>query len=349
MAEKSRFFDGTIDNPREYPASEFAEYFAALVTSGVFGEQLNSLEVSAHGTELKTIVATGRAFLQGHYYENDAPLELAHENPDPANDRIDRVVVRLDRANYTINAMIITGTPASSPVAPDLVRDEAIFDVPLALVRIKAGRSYIAADQVTDDREYARYQAKPAWYPPGQVPMEAWLYSVFKDQLTPQEVADIEANPNLMAIINAPNSLQPLLLAEKKRGIETRLELLDVKLKLDEKEVIEFLNKTGAGFYDLFGTTEYVDTASTTATVDTTAADVIFSGQQLLRLLPQVFSAFGNVELALYDKNRESFKIEVNVDNGTELNVTIPPGTKKVGDKFYYNGEVYTITGVREA
>lgn len=202
MAENSRFFDVTIDKDREYSANDFAEYFETLVTSGVFAEQLNALQVTPHQSELKSIVDTGKAFLQGRYYENDSPLELEHVNPDPINGRIDRVVVRLDRSKYTINATVITGTPSSSPVAPTLVREGDIFDVPLAQVRIKAGQSYIAAEQVIDDREYARYQAKPAWYPMGQVPMDAWMYVNFPEQLTSEEKADIEANPTLMDIIN---------------------------------------------------------------------------------------------------------------------------------------------------
>ncbi|SHN77163.1 phage tail protein [Desulfitobacterium chlororespirans] len=54
------------------------------------------------------------------------------------------------------------------------------------------------------------------------------------------------------------------------------LEFTDLRMQLEEANVLDFINKTGVGFYDLFQTTEYVDTAKTTATVDTTNKVVKF-------------------------------------------------------------------------
>ena len=136
----------------------------------------------------------------------------------------------------------------------------------------------------------------------------------------------------------------------KSNDIQTRMEILDIKLKLDEMKVVDYLNKTGIGFYDLFENTEYIDISNTTATVDTASADVIFTGQESLKMLPQKFDeSINNIELAIYDIDRESYQVDNSVSNSTQIQITIQPGEISIGDKYYYNGEVYEVTGVSEA
>ncbi|WP_416175983.1 hypothetical protein [Clostridium sp.] len=136
----------------------------------------------------------------------------------------------------------------------------------------------------------------------------------------------------------------------KSNDIQARREILDIKLKLDEMKVVDYLNKTGIGFYDLFENTEYIDITNTTATVDTTSADVVFTGQESLKMLPQKFDeSINNIELAIYDIDRESYQVDNSVSNSTQIQITIQPGKINVGDKYYYNGEVYEVTGVSEA
>ena len=208
MAEKSMFFRSFGD--RRYYSSDWAKYFSTLIKGGVFGEQLNSLEVTAAGDGMNSIVKPGRAFIEGYFYENDSDLELTHEAADPVNDRIDRVVLRLDLndENRYIKAFVRKGEASVNPVPPEPVREENIYEISLAQVKVRAASGIILADDITDERDneaicgYVRYQAKPAWYPQGVVPLDVWLYVHFPDQLTPQEKADIEANPVLMAIIN---------------------------------------------------------------------------------------------------------------------------------------------------
>ncbi len=208
MAEKSMFFRSFGD--RRYYSSDWAKYFSTLIKGGIFGEQLDSLEVTAAGDSMNSTVKSGRAFIEGYFYENDSDLELTHEAADPVNDRIDRVVLRLDLndENRYIKAFVRKGEVNVNPVPPEPVREGNIHEISLAQVRVRAASGIILADDITDERDneaicgYVRYQAKPAWYPKGAVPLDAWLYVHFPDQLTPQEKADIEDNPLLMNIIN---------------------------------------------------------------------------------------------------------------------------------------------------
>ena len=123
-----------------------------------------------------------------------------------------------------------------------------------------------------------------------------------------------------------------------------RREVLDIKLKLDEMNVVEYLNKTGIGFFDLFEDSTNIDTANTTAAM--TSTDVTFTDTQVLQMKSQNFSDFTNVELAIYDLLREKFMVTVAVSNGPTISMNITPGSRTIGEKFYHNGEVYTITNV---
>ena len=123
-----------------------------------------------------------------------------------------------------------------------------------------------------------------------------------------------------------------------------RREVLDIKLKLDEMNIVEYLNKTGIGFFDLFEDSTNIDTANTTAVM--TSTDVTFTDTQVLQMKSQNFSDFTNVELAIYDLLREKFMVTVAVSNSPTISMNITPGSRTIGEKFYHNGEVYTITNV---
>jgi hypothetical protein len=153
MAEKYMFFDSTADDPREYPASNFAEFFGKVLTSGIFNGGTN-LQVGCTGTDMKSVIEPGYAWINGYMYKLDADLQLTHDAADPGADRIDRIVIRLDTRleNRYVKAFILGGTPAVSPVPPSLTRDANIYEISLAQVLIRAGRSYIEPMQITDER-----------------------------------------------------------------------------------------------------------------------------------------------------------------------------------------------------
>lgn len=118
--------------------------------------ELNKLAVTATNTILGVHVASGRAAIRGHWYENDASTNVLVAAADATNPRIDYIVLELDRAADTITLKAVTGTPAGSPVAPALTRNASVWQIPLAQVRVEAATALIAADKVTDSRLYAQ-------------------------------------------------------------------------------------------------------------------------------------------------------------------------------------------------
>lgn len=153
MAEKGYFFNSIEGDPREYDASDFANYFSKFIPTGVFNTG-QGLYVSADGTSLNTTVGTGAAFIDGYMYENTEPKQLEHDIADPNYDRIDLVVIRLDN-NYGVRNVFATvkqGTPSPNPTPPSLMDDGYIKELALAEVRIRAGQSTISQSQITDKR-----------------------------------------------------------------------------------------------------------------------------------------------------------------------------------------------------
>lgn len=153
--EQSSFFN-SLEGDRRYLASQFAEYFAAFLTDGVFGGGEN-LQPYVTGADYTIKIKPGKAWIQGYYYRlRDAEKEMTPE-PAAENDRIDRVVVRVDLrvAERSARIYIKEGTPAAVPEPPALVRDlevAGVYEISLAQIRIPALATTIQGSNVTDER-----------------------------------------------------------------------------------------------------------------------------------------------------------------------------------------------------
>lgn len=153
MPEKSCFFDSTAEDPREYTADEFAEYFRRVLTDGIFNGGTN-LQVTADGTNMNVNIADGYAWIQGYMYKVYGAHTLTLDTADPTYDRIDRVVLRLDKSleKRSIEAVVLKGTPSATPTPPALTRNDNVYELSLAQVRVIAGKSFIEGFQITDER-----------------------------------------------------------------------------------------------------------------------------------------------------------------------------------------------------
>lgn len=156
MPEVSGLFN-SLGGDRRYNASWFAEYFANFLTDGIFNGGTNC-QVYAEGDDYVLRVKVGRAWIQGYYYAlKDSERLLVPGAADPANDRIDRVVLRLDvgQAARSIFAAVKAGTPGAVPEPPALERDltgTGVYELSLAQVLITAAAETIPALAVTDER-----------------------------------------------------------------------------------------------------------------------------------------------------------------------------------------------------
>lgn len=149
MAIRSGFFN-SVAGDRLYSASEFAEYFAAFIGTGVFPDPSTSLQIQA-ATGLQVKVKAGKAWIGGYILINDADY-LETLTADAVLNRIDRMVVRLHYNNRTMTIVRKLGSLASSPVAPGITRDSEMFELSLGIISVPAGTTTITSGNITDTR-----------------------------------------------------------------------------------------------------------------------------------------------------------------------------------------------------
>lgn len=155
MAEIFKFFNSAPGDERWHYASDFADYFGSVLSSGLLHENNKyGLQVTVNSGTLTTNVAVGKALIKGYSYENTNDLILTHSLPEQTLDRIDRVVLRLDlrNANRHIRAFVKEGVSATAPVAPELQRDNYVYELSLATVRLRANTSSISVNDIIDTR-----------------------------------------------------------------------------------------------------------------------------------------------------------------------------------------------------
>lgn len=156
MSEFSGFFDAhkvSGDWDRTYVAAEFARYFASFVGNGVFAGQSNELQVIQSNPQgMAVTVASGKAWIDGYMYYNDADLVLPIDNADGALNRIDTIVCRWSSVDRMIKAYVKKGIAAANPTVPAIQWDADIKELQLASIRINAGIVSIIQSSITDTR-----------------------------------------------------------------------------------------------------------------------------------------------------------------------------------------------------
>ncbi|HNX63487.1 MAG TPA: hypothetical protein PKN45_12665 [Candidatus Limiplasma sp.] len=152
--EKYGLFNSTEGDVRQYYAEDVATAFKVFAIDGVscFG---TCLQVTAEGSTMRTLVGYGRAFVQGHYYslldDGNGVYAVTHSAASGL-DRIDRIVLRYNKTANTITLVKLSGTPASTPVAPSLTRDATAYEISLAQVRVRVGATQVLTTDITDER-----------------------------------------------------------------------------------------------------------------------------------------------------------------------------------------------------
>lgn len=103
------------------------------------------------GTQVQ--VEDGEAFIQGFMFiQTNGPEVIDIPLNDSGNDRIDLLVLRLDKENDIIEYVLIEGEPDPSPVPPDPIQNSTIWDLPLAEVYVADEATEIMSGDITDLR-----------------------------------------------------------------------------------------------------------------------------------------------------------------------------------------------------
>ena len=148
--EKSGFFNSN-NGDRVYNAVDFAAYFGDLVSNGIFYQTADTLRVTASSGMNVTVLA-GTAWINGYHYTNTTPLDLTVPTANGVYDRIDRMVLRWSNPDREIRLAVKAGTPASSPVPPELTRTADVWELGLANILVGRGAISIGGGSISDTR-----------------------------------------------------------------------------------------------------------------------------------------------------------------------------------------------------
>ena len=167
MAEKSGFFNARLINgeyDRKYSADDYCDNLAVVIGNGVLRSENNDLKVTASGMYLT--VAAGRAWINGHYYQNTTPFTFAPAPAAVGGSRYDRVILRMDKTlnSRSVYLAYVVGAASNDPQKPALVRNDNIYDICLADIYVPSSQNYVIAYDTRDDSDVC-----------------GWVYSVSGD------------------------------------------------------------------------------------------------------------------------------------------------------------------------
>lgn len=154
--ERCGFFDAHMVNDkfdREYFADTFAAYFASFIGNGIFGNKSDALQVVARDKPTMEVeVLSGQGWINGYWYENMDNAVFAIDMADGYLNRIDIVVLRLGYTERGMWLEVRKGVPATSPKAPDIIRNADYYELQLAKIAVQAGNINIKSIHITDTR-----------------------------------------------------------------------------------------------------------------------------------------------------------------------------------------------------
>ncbi|MEV8124764.1 hypothetical protein AB0P07_11725 [Streptomyces sp. NPDC085944] len=147
-------------NTRAVTDSEYEQMAARFSDDGIDGRPSDPAVVTA-GAGLSVNVRAGvYGNVRGRaWYSGSTTVNLAIGANASGATRIDRVVLRLDRATWTVRAAVKAGTPgAGAPALSQTLGETGVYEVPVARVTVLAGA---AAVSVTREELFIGTRIRP--------------------------------------------------------------------------------------------------------------------------------------------------------------------------------------------
>ena len=142
------FFYNSEDGDRVYDADSFSEWLRKFFTTGVFTGDLQVLA----GDGMQVSVQSGYCNINGKVKMWSSATTLDVTTAHSTYDRIDNVVVERNDSDRDFTLKVVTGSATDSPTAKAPVREDAIYQLVLAHIYVKAGATSITQADITDCR-----------------------------------------------------------------------------------------------------------------------------------------------------------------------------------------------------
>lgn len=149
MSVTSGFFN-SLNSDRRYNAEQMSAIFDGVINDGIFSSIGTAFTVTAD-SGFTVNVGIGRAWFDSIWVYNDAILPLMFDIPEVVLDRIDAIVIEINKTEEVRagSIKIVKGTPSSVPNRPTLTKNTYVTQYPLAYVEINAGKINIAQSKIT--------------------------------------------------------------------------------------------------------------------------------------------------------------------------------------------------------
>ena len=133
-------------------SAEDAETYLCTRTSGVFSADGN-FKASVTG-ERQVTISPGLAWIKNAEFSgksicNTEPVPVEIPLADGTRPRIDRIVLRFDKARNESSIVLKQGTPSSAPAAKGVERTELIYELGLCTVYVKASSTVVDSGDIT--------------------------------------------------------------------------------------------------------------------------------------------------------------------------------------------------------
>lgn len=152
MAEMGLFFE-SVNGDRRYKVVELVAYLRPFFSDGVFPNPSTGLQVmESTERDMFVTVKVGDAWINGRMYRNLDDKRIRLDPSDSATTRIDRIVVGCNYKDRVITSYVKKGTPASSASAPELIRNDTLYEISLAEITIAPGAVGITQSAIKDTR-----------------------------------------------------------------------------------------------------------------------------------------------------------------------------------------------------
>lgn len=152
MSVTSGFFDSK-NKDRLYNTEQLSSIFDGIIKDGVYMGYEDAFIVKATDPASLTVnVGPGRAWFHHTWTHNDAPLPIVVKQGDVVLDRIDSIIIDIDKTEDVRSNKVtyLEGSPSSEPTAPVLVNEEKHWQIPLCDISMPAGSTTITQAQITN-------------------------------------------------------------------------------------------------------------------------------------------------------------------------------------------------------
>lgn len=155
MAFSSGFFNSKgLD--RTYTAENFCDYLGSIICNGIQDNYGDCFKLTAASSGLKVTVGRGKAWINGHYFINDARYSIDLSSyQDESLPRYVGICIYLDttEAVRSVTLKLFPGTPAETPQLPSILQDADHVRLLMYAVRLNPGAESLTERDWYDYRE----------------------------------------------------------------------------------------------------------------------------------------------------------------------------------------------------